>query len=67
MKAKHPHPEDGYLCDRCARSRGWKWPEGHVATIHGGECPSCRKQSFLACEDDWLRKNEKTVPLTRWD
>lgn len=55
----------GYLCDECARGRGWRWPKGHVATMHHGVCDVCKEKKSLSCWNDWLRGKEKV--LTQWD
>lgn len=54
-----------YLCDECARERGWRWPKGHVATCHVGVCDVCQRERSLSCQNDWLRPREKT--LREWD
>ena len=43
----------GYLCSRCAKRLGGKWPKGHAATFHGGVCNLCGLAASLAAWDDW--------------
>jgi predicted amidophosphoribosyltransferase len=34
--------DQGYwICDTCAKERGGKWPEGHVATLAVKKCGYC--------------------------
>lgn len=34
-----------WICDECARSKGGKWPKGHVATATSGMCMYCRGEN----------------------
>jgi len=67
--APHVEPEAlgmvSYLCDDCADSFGWRWPEHHVATFHTGICDVCKQERSLSCENDWLKKGE--TKLSDWD
>lgn len=55
-----------YLCFDCARKLGGKWPEGHVATCHGGLCPECGLEKSLASYDDWgWPKNSKKPKIVK--
>lgn len=55
-----------YLCGDCAVNRlGWRWPEGHCATMHFGKCDVCGETKSLSCENDWLKGEEKN--LKDWD
>jgi len=57
--------EPDYLCSECAKSLGWRWPKGHMATYHHGTCDVCGEEKDLACEDDWLKPRESV--LRNWD
>jgi hypothetical protein len=54
-----------YLCNKCAGKLGWTWPKGHQATANIGRCEVCNANVVLTCEDDWLKKGEKS--LRSWD
>lgn len=43
----------GYICRECAEEKGCKWPYGHVATWHYGECPYCKQKTALCSTGDW--------------
>jgi len=49
----------GYLCSECANKLGGKWPEGHVATFHFGDCDVCGKNKSLANVGDWNWPDKK--------
>jgi hypothetical protein len=59
--------EDGYICSTCADKRGWRWPGGHLATMHYGPCPDCKVRSPLAAHTDWLKPGEKVLKMGSWD
>lgn len=52
-----------WICRSCALDKGWTWPKGHVATMHGGECPYCNEKASLSCYDDWNRTGVDNYPL----
>ena len=54
-----------YLCSECAVNIGWRWPDGHCATMHMGVCDVCGKTKGLSCQNDWLKYEEQT--LRNWD
>jgi len=49
-----------YICCSCADAHGCKWPEGHVATMHTGNCDCCKKEKCLASVGDWNWPDGKT-------
>lgn len=51
----------GYLCGHCAEMLGGRWPRGHRATFHSGECPLCKESKNLASWDDWNWPKAKKV------
>ena len=42
-----------YICGKCAEKNRGKWPEGHVATFHTGDCDWCGLSKGLAHVSDW--------------
>ena len=42
-----------YICRWCAQKRGGKWPSGHAATQHEGECGYCLNRRGLCSIGDW--------------
>ena len=43
-----------YICTDCAEERGGRWPEGHAATWHEGECEYCHTPEVaLSNIGDW--------------
>ena len=44
---KKIHFTDKYseACVDCALKAGGRWPEGHVATVHRGDCSVCKKEA----------------------
>lgn len=51
----------GYTCSDCAVQNGGKWPEGHEATHHSGECSFCHEENFLCHVTDWDFPSRGTV------
>lgn len=52
-----------YICDKCARKRKGKWPKGHLATCHVGECLYCLKTTTLASIGDYNWPNKSFVDM----
>jgi hypothetical protein len=57
----------GYLCAECADGLGWRWPEGHCATMHTGKCGVCGEEKSLSCWNDWLVPGEDRMAPHNWD
>lgn len=47
---KLPH---SFICSKCAKDKGGKWPKGHVATCHEGVCKYCNGKAMLANIGDY--------------
>lgn len=45
--------EPGYICHRCAKRLGGKWPKGHCATMFTSICPECLKERGLCSVGDY--------------
>lgn len=59
-----------YLCGYCAEDLGGNWPDGHVATLHHGECDVCAQEWTLAHVHDWCldTRGKPYKPKTyEWD
>lgn len=64
-RAKPDHSFD-YICSECAQAKGGKWPEGHCATAHEGQCDICDNIKVLTARNDWHWHWAKQT-LVNWD
>ncbi len=55
----------GSICKECATNHGGKWPDGHLATWHEGECDQCGRQEGVCCVTDWDFPGVKLKPAER--
>jgi len=55
---------DGSICHSCAEKYGGAWPDGHCATMWGGQCYICLRKTSCCAVSDWDWPN-KDVDLDR--
>lgn len=58
--------QPNYICSDCAEAKNGKWPEGHLATWHEGDCDICGEKKGLASVRDWIFPGDKKN-VFNWD